>query len=342
MQSILPLTVPPCASGSEKNTANIQGGFFLGSFRLERFKKQPLSHMEMLNLLKKRGLHCPDENRVLRHLSHVSYYRLSGYTRNFYQDPSAKEPLFIPGTTYDDVWNLYVFDRELRLLTLDAIERIEVSGRTVLSDQLCVGDANIELPFGSHWFMEDDFYHNKGYKTKFISIIKEETGKSDPLRRNLSTEHYYTCYDYPELPPFWIVAESLSMGKWTYALSKMNQKAQKLISDQYKINSLLFVSWISSIAWTRNVCAHHSILWNRFIKRAPKVPQKQLRLCPDFSNSNTSFFATACICQYFLNNISTNSTWGKRLFELFQKYPSIDISKMGFPAGWYNDSFWRI
>lgn len=92
------------------------------------FDKESISPDEQLSKLRSRGLIIHDEPRVLRYLSNISYFRLSAYTRPFYISSQVPHH-FIPETTFDDILTLYVFDRKLRLLLLDAIERLEVALR---------------------------------------------------------------------------------------------------------------------------------------------------------------------------------------------------------------------
>ncbi|MCB9448714.1 MAG: Abi family protein [Flavobacteriales bacterium] len=89
------------------------------------YKKPPLSVTDQLFLLKSRGLCIADQSRAEHYLSNISYYRLRAYMVPF-QVVDDHNHKFTPGITFDHVLDLYVFDRELRLLVFDAIERIEV------------------------------------------------------------------------------------------------------------------------------------------------------------------------------------------------------------------------
>ena len=75
----------------------------------------------LVDRLADRGLIIPDRGRALRYLRHIGYYRLSPYTIPFQQ--GGTEHLLRDGTSFDDVLDLYVFDRALRLLVMDALER---------------------------------------------------------------------------------------------------------------------------------------------------------------------------------------------------------------------------
>ena len=92
-----------------------------------QFIKQAKSNQEHLQTWQDRGLIIPDLARADRYLSFIGYYRLSAYTIPFQHivaTPSTVLHQFKTNTTFDDVLNLYIFDRELRLLVMDAIERM--------------------------------------------------------------------------------------------------------------------------------------------------------------------------------------------------------------------------
>ena len=94
-----------------------------------KYTKPPLTHAQQLDQLLERGMVCTHHAQALHCLDHLNYYRLGAYWLPF--ESSHSTHAFKPGTRLEDVLNLYVFDRELRLLVLDAIERVEVSVRTV-------------------------------------------------------------------------------------------------------------------------------------------------------------------------------------------------------------------
>lgn len=111
-----------------------------------KYTKPALKFEEQIALLKSRGLIIEDEQRAIRHLSNVSYYRMSAYMLSFKKVDSDGNILdqFKEGTTWNNVYDLYKFDRKLRLLIFDAIERIEIALRTQVIYQL-------SHKYGSHW-----------------------------------------------------------------------------------------------------------------------------------------------------------------------------------------------
>ena len=92
------------------------------------FSKPATTHAQQVELLRERGMVFDDFGTAEFYLEHLNYYRLSAYWLPFEAD--HKTHRFQPNTRFERVLNLYVFDRELRLLVLDAIERVEVSVRS--------------------------------------------------------------------------------------------------------------------------------------------------------------------------------------------------------------------
>jgi abortive infection bacteriophage resistance protein len=99
---------------------------------MEKYTKPPLTFEEQADLIVSRGLKA-DRDRLIHRLKNVNYYRLSAYLYPFRVTDSDR---FQEKTTLDLIWKYYTFDRQLRLIVMDAIERVEISVRTQLIYQL--------------------------------------------------------------------------------------------------------------------------------------------------------------------------------------------------------------
>ena len=107
----------------------------------QRYNKPALDENELIERYIERGLIITDRNRAARYLRHIGYYRLSPYTIPFQADRTTHS--FRPDTTFDDIFSIHVFDRQLRLLTMDALERVEVAVRSLNSSR---ADGTPSLP----------------------------------------------------------------------------------------------------------------------------------------------------------------------------------------------------
>ena len=104
---------------------------------MENYIKPPLTYTNQVALLQSRGMLIPDVKRAERLLANISYYRLSAYMLPYKKKENGLIiDCFKENTTWNMIYDLYVFDRKLRLLVFDAIERLEIAIRTQIIYQL--------------------------------------------------------------------------------------------------------------------------------------------------------------------------------------------------------------
>lgn len=299
---------------------------------VRHYSKSALSVEEQLKRLADQGLIVDDLCLAAEILSTVSFYRFSGYLLPFKNNHTLQSRRsFENGTTFDRVWQLYQFDRELRLLVLDAIEKIEVAFRTSLVN---VTSTQIN-PF---WYADRNHHRNFNY---FNSILKNVNAvireKQEPFLR-----HYYENYDTPPYPPIWMMAETISFGQCTKLFTNIKTKAVKTqISAIFKQSPTVMDSWMLSLSYIRNICAHHARLWNRWIVNQPLIPKNDPLMGGAYEKER-KFYKVAYVIQKLLITIVPKTHWKNNLFELFKKYEHcVDFQAMGFAASWENDSFWK-
>jgi len=134
------------------------------------FNKPPLSLPDQLQLLLSRGLNVPDSTAATHYLTHIGYYRLSGYALPFQIGGTGPDRHnFKPGITFDAILDRYSFDRKLRLLVVDAIERVEISVRAALSNV-------IASRHGAHGYMSKAPFNRAFDHTRFMGDIKQQIG----------------------------------------------------------------------------------------------------------------------------------------------------------------------
>lgn len=293
------------------------------------FEKPALSLPAQLELLKKRGLGIEDDKKALHYLQHVGYFRISGYLHHFQNADST----FPAGVTFSTVFDHYKFDRELRLLVLDAIERIEVAAKSAVFNSM----ATME---GPHWFMKPDLFSVKMDHAAFIEGIREEVVPAEDKRgHHLFLDSYFQNYDEPNLPPSWMVAEVLTFGSVSHIYNNLKVNCRKRISGPLQIHFETFGSWLHACSHLRNVCAHHLRIWNRKFVIRPGEYDTAAAHRHVFSNNN-SFYAYAVLIRILLSIIADGSQWHVRLSKLMLKYPSVDKARLGFPKTWRQEEFW--
>ncbi|MBF0180954.1 MAG: Abi family protein [Magnetococcales bacterium] len=296
-----------------------------------RFDKPPKTFEEQVSLLQSRGMVIDDQSSAIHYLAHLNYYRLTAYWLPFEADHGAHA--FKPGTRFDAILNLYIFDRELRLLLMDAIERVEVSLRTQWAYHMAHGH-------GAHAFMESSLSEKKDRWQRDLDSLREEISRSDEV----FIQHYRNKYDDPELPPIWAVCEVMSLGllsRWFTNLKPM--PLRRNIAATYGLDDRVLQSFLRHLVYIRNLCAHHSRLWNRRFTVTMTLPRtKPAPLIADFHpEANRKIYNTLVMLAWMMDRICPIHRWRRRLLDLLQRH-SIDTRAMGFPNDFATRSIWRM
>lgn len=176
-----------------------------------KYTKSPLSISDQIERLKQRGLRFENEARAAHYLSNISYYRLRAYTYPFQDNNNVKHP-FIKDVSFEDILALYVFDRRLRLLVFNGIEKIEIAFRTKIIHEF-------SLSHGSHWHEDSNMYRNIYFFNTNINSLYAEIDRSNEI----FIEHYKKTYSQPAYPPAWMSLEVISIG----LLSKLYSNIKK-------------------------------------------------------------------------------------------------------------------
>lgn len=293
------------------------------------FSKPPLTYPEQLARLEERGMVVPDRAEAEFYLAHLNYYRLAGYWLPFEEDHSAHR--FRAGTSFRDVLNLYVFDRELRLLVLDAIERVEVSVR-------CRWAYEMAHRHGPHGYLDQNLARQPARYNDNLASLKLEVDRADET----FIRHFRDCYAEP-LPPTWAVCEVMSLGqlsKWYTNLKPM--KTRSAIASGFGLDERTLQSWLHHLTYVRNVSANHSRFWNREFRITPELPKtKPPGLAAQLVPGSRRSYNTLTILLYLMDIMSPSHHWRARLVKLLETH-TIDCRFMGFPEDWNKRHLWTI
>jgi len=296
------------------------------------YTKPPLSIPDQISKLKGRGLVFNDDTKAAHYLSNISYYRLRAYTYPF-QDNTNLNHAFIEQVSFDEIIELYVFDRRLRLLVFNALEKIEIALRTKIIYEF-------SLTHGSHWYEDVSLYRNQTRFFHEINSLYEEIDRSNET----FIQHYKDNYTNPVNPPAWMSLEVASMGtlsKLFTNLKKGNEKRK--VTEAFGLrNPEILESWMHTFANLRNICAHHGRLWNRRFTIHPQIPYNTIY--PFLRNQNiypNKLYATLCCITYISVIISPNNSFNTCLKELLNSCPLVELHEMGFPADWKDEVIWQ-
>lgn len=290
------------------------------SIQNRSFEKNLLNINEQLKLLKERGLRIDNEERAKFFLEHISYYHFSVYFRFF----QKKDDYFKKGTCFEDVFRIYKFDKKLRVLILELLERVEMSFKSVLINKID-GD--------EFWYTRDDFFQDE-FKYIHQDILKDfkKPDKPEKESKEIYIKSFHRKY-VNEYVPVWMFFEKISFGQSVMIYRNLVRRQDQLkvvnhygfLSEQTTINIFHILSLL------RNVCAHHARLWNRraFVSEVRNFQEYEEFL----TTSKKTLFDYLLVMQVALSRISPRSNWVDKLEILIKEY-DIDINRMGFPENW--------
>jgi abortive infection bacteriophage resistance protein len=296
-----------------------------------RFEKPPLTIGEQVELLLSRGM-TGDAACIANRLAMANYYRLSGYWHPF----RTKENTFRPRTGFEQIWRRYTFDRHLRLLVMDALERIEITLRT----QFAYYHAHSHGPFA---YFEDPHslpkLSDSRWRESCDKLLSEIDRSREPFMKHFR-ENYGTHH---RVPPVWCAIEVISFGSLVTLYRNTTRKVKKSVSNVFGIPPEVLESWILALNSVRNLCAHHGRLWNKELGVKPMIPvaphypewHEPVRIGPE------RVFGILSICKHCLDRIAPQSQWPDRLDQLLASYPEIPIAEMGFPENWQDSPIWK-
>ena len=296
-------------------------------------------------------------------MNEVGYYRLTGYLYPFresecYMDDTGRKRIrvlsrFRQGTSLNDAAALIDFDRRLRLLVLEAVERIEVS---------------LRMQIGYWLGRRSGFAHldTSNFVSAFTdSQIDEETGLPYPSkheqwvgrlmdRQSASDEAFVAHFreKYDARLPIWAATEIMELGHLNRLYGGLTSAIASDIAAAYGVPSKRILgSWIASLNYVRNVAAHHARLFNRKLVTSPKRPPKGEVPLLDHLRDQTSskeilgLYNALAVMAYLLRAIGADDGWPQRLVKLLGTFPEtsgVTLDSLGVPGGgWTKLELWQ-
>ncbi len=296
------------------------------------YSKQALSYSDQLSLLEQRGLIVGDRPAAIDVLSRVSYYRLSAYWHPLRSKDTNGAILsqFQVGTTFDSVMVLYEFDRKLRLLVLDALERVEVSIRTAVTYHL-------GMSYGAFAHEDASKFHPQFDHQSWVGNLHSETQRSS----DAFVTHYQTKYQGFPTMPIWMMTELISLGSLSRLYRGMQGKDKQAVAAPLRIHHKRLQDWLHVLTYVRNVCAHHSRLWNRELAIRPMAmsePQWNNPLLP----RRDKVFCVLLMLRYLLSQSGNGTAWRDQCNAVLSPIAANPAwrSSMGMGVNWLAHPYW--
>lgn len=297
--------------------------------------KQATTYSEQLDVLVSRGLVVENRDFAEHCLAHHNYYRLSAY-RFFFME-NGNPDRFAPGTKFEQLWNLYRFDRGLRQLLLEATKRIEISIRSRLAYE--IGHRLGPLAYLENIHFRDPLIHAR-------TLVKLD-GEMSRSKEKFIGHHRDILH--MKWPPIWVVVEVASFGTISNLLNHIEPpQIRQAIADSYKMDEKTFCSLFHHLSVLRNTAAHHSRLWNRKFVVTFQLPKKKpADLWPNFNQQKLNgngkdrhIYNTLVLLVHFIRCIDPQSCWTSRLLKHLSTLEHVFIQEMGFPNNWLELPIW--
>ena len=294
------------------------------------FIKQFSSSAELVTLLRSRGLYIEDQRKAEDYLDNIGYYRLSAYMYPLLKTPKTAH-IFKEGATFKKVMMLYRFDKKLRLLMFNEIEKIEIAVRRA------VMQIPTEMTNDPFWLTTPAYFLDSAKFNETMRAISGEYAKS----KEEFIQHFKNTYSNP-FPPSWILGELLTIGNVNAIYRNIKQnRIRKRIAKRFGLQMGVFESWMTVITVTRNACGHHARVWNKRNAMQPAIPSNPTGCWTTLPTDSMRTYFDLCIIKYFLNIISPGNDMLDKMQTLFAEYPEVDLGALGFPSGnWQDEPLW--
>lgn len=253
--------------------------------------KKALDINKQMQLLEKRGVVFDNKEKAEEILLDIGYYRLGFYAFPFertFPNIHNRTHDYVAGTTFQSIYDLYLFDTQLRRLLLNALDRIEVNLRSRITYIVSNHYENSPTWFVDRSIMKSDFIAS--FRKKVYSTLLE----------NPIIKRHHAKYINDRYAPAWKTLEFMTLGNLTALFQAIkDSEVKKKISSEYGCSLKVFVNYLETIRVIRNKCAHGSCLYNMELAKGIKSTPAGIA-ATDRHNIKGAYF----VIRYILRTIS--------------------------------------
>jgi abortive infection bacteriophage resistance protein len=277
--------------------------------------KQPTTYNQQIKKLRSRGCQVTDVPFCTKVLSQINYYRLSAYFLPF----NKSDGNYLPDTDFNDIYQIYEFDRKLRNLLFAAIEEVEI----YLRAQFAYFHSR---KYGATGYLDAANYNTRHCHDKFQKLIETEIQNN---KKVLFVQHHLT--NYGGQFPVWVITELFTFGMLSYFYNDLLMADQKnLARELFQTIPKNLISWLRCCTDLRNICAHYGRLYFRIFTAIPAN-------LPDLEkNAERRLFGAILALKTLYPDVNkwNNEIYGglKKIMAIYSSV--IKLDHIGFPADW--------
>lgn len=292
-----------------------------------------LEYPALMQKLLDRGMVVHDRNRAERKLAQVGYYRLSGYwhcARRYSREQRVITYYneFQGNTTFEAIFDFYLFDKALRQEFMSAIERIEIYFRTIIAHE--VGRIS-PLAYEDKSLFSANAFDSEKKGPNF----SEWTTRHERLLSECKEESITSHFKNTKPIPIWVAMEAWDFGHLSKFYSMLKDEYRDVICARVDINNRdVLDNWLININGLRNRCAHHARFCNRPNPRGFKLLRNgYFNLLQITPHESEKLFGAIAVVWFLLKKIGPSSKWLERIAALIDTKPAVPgfhFSSMGF------------
>ena len=293
---------------------------------------------EQIAILEFKGMTIEDKEYAKEVLLRENYFFLNGYRHLFLKSETDKK--FLPGTTFNELYSLFLFDREFRNIIFKNLLLVENNAKSIISYQLSKKYGYKE----NEYLKPKNFTERRDKQRQVLDIIKKMKRQ---VRTNApqhsATAHYVMNYGYI---PLWVLVKVLSFGIVGELYQILKRDDQNAIAEVYHMNADTLTEYLPILSNYRNLCAHEDIVFENRTQRtiSDTIYHSMLgipKMDDEYIYGKNDLFALLIMIKQMLTDVEfKNMTLelGHALNNLKMNLHTIEIEKvldkMGFPINW--------
>lgn len=293
---------------------------------------------EQILILKSKGLIIDNEEKAKNILLRENYFFINGYRHLFMK--SYKDKSFIPGTTFEELYAMFVFDRKVRNIFFKNLLIIENNIKSLISYELS----------RSYGFKEKDYLNPKNFskepiKSRQVHDVLNKVKRQIRIngKQHSATMHYITNYGYI---PLWILVKVLSFGIISELYNILDVSNQTSVASVYDLDVETLSIYLSILSNYRNLCAHEDILYDHRTQKV--IPDNRYHYLLDIDMTDDEYnygkndlFSVVIIMKQML----TDNEFREFINEIGYEIDILEgktnilpinnfLNKIGFPDNW--------
>lgn len=293
---------------------------------------------EQIEILQSRGLIVNDIDFAKEKLLKENYFFINGYRHLFAIE--ALNDKFIDGTTFEELYAMFRFDRNIRNIFFRHLLIVENNMKSIISYQL-----SRKYGFKEKDYLNPDNFTQDSLKIRQVHDILDKMKRQIRVngRKHKATLHYINKYGYI---PMWILVKVLSFGIISELYSILKPEDQDAISKFYNLPSATLELYLSLIANFRNLCAHEDILYDHRTQR--QIPDNEIHFQLDIPKDEDGYiygkddlFSLVIMLKALLSDVEFSEMYSELGYEIdlldsrIKVVPLVSIlNKIGFPENW--------